>query len=160
KVDLVIEAAIEEQEAKRAIFRELDKCTPSNSLLATNTSSLPVTSLQEGLAHPERVAGLHFFNPVHKMPLVEVVTTPATQHIVAQRLAAWAVALGKTPVLVKDSPGFIVNRILMPYLGEAVLLAAQEAPVEQIDPAMRRFGMPMGPLELLDQIGLDVAAHV
>jgi 3-hydroxyacyl-CoA dehydrogenase/enoyl-CoA hydratase/3-hydroxybutyryl-CoA epimerase len=159
-VDLVIEAAIEEQEAKRAIFRELEQRTSPSAILATNTSSLPVASLQEGAVHPERVAGLHFFNPVHKMPLVEVVSAPATQADIAQRLAAWSVGLGKTPVLVKDSPGFVVNRILMPYLGEAVLLAAQKMPIEQIDQAMRRFGMPMGPLELLDQIGLDVAAHV
>jgi 3-hydroxyacyl-CoA dehydrogenase / enoyl-CoA hydratase / 3-hydroxybutyryl-CoA epimerase len=160
KVDLVIEAAIEEPEAKKAIFRELEKRTPPNALLATNTSSLSVAALQEGLTHPERVAGLHFFNPVHKMPLVEVVSAPATAERVARRLAAFAVSLGKTPVFVRDSPGFVVNRILMPYLGEAVLLAAQRMNAEAIDRAMRKFGMPMGPLELLDQIGLDVAAHV
>jgi 3-hydroxyacyl-CoA dehydrogenase/enoyl-CoA hydratase/3-hydroxybutyryl-CoA epimerase len=159
-VDVVVEAAIEELQAKRAIFQELERRTTPGTLLATNTSSLSVAALQEGLAHPERVAGLHFFNPVHKMPLVEVVCGPATAPTAADRLAAWAATLGKTPVIVGDRPGFVVNRILMPYLAEAVLLAAQEMPVELIDRTMRRFGMPMGPLELLDQIGLDVAAHV
>jgi 3-hydroxyacyl-CoA dehydrogenase/enoyl-CoA hydratase/3-hydroxybutyryl-CoA epimerase len=159
-VDVVVEAAIEEPLAKKAIFRELEKHAPPHALLATNTSSLSVASLQEGLTHPERVAGLHFFNPVHKMPLVEVVSAPATDERVARRLAAFGVSLGKTPVLVRDNPGFVVNRILMPYLGESLLLAAQGMHAELIDRAMRRFGMPMGPLELLDQIGLDVAAHV
>jgi 3-hydroxyacyl-CoA dehydrogenase / enoyl-CoA hydratase / 3-hydroxybutyryl-CoA epimerase len=159
-VDLVIEAAIEEQEAKRDIFRELEHHTSPSTLLATNTSSLAVASLQEGSPRPERIAGLHFFNPVHKMELVEVVSAPATRTDVAQRLAAWSAGLGKTPVLVKDGPGFVVNRILSPYLGEALLLAAQKMPIRQIDQTMRRFGMPMGPFELLDQIGLDVAAHV
>jgi 3-hydroxyacyl-CoA dehydrogenase/enoyl-CoA hydratase/3-hydroxybutyryl-CoA epimerase len=159
-VDLVIEAAIEEQEAKRAIFKELERHTSPSAILATNTSSLPVASLQDGSAHPERIAGLHFFNPVHKMHLVEVVSAPGTQAEVSQRLAAWSAGLGKTPVLVKDGPGFVVNRILSPYLGEALLLAAQKMPIGKIDQAMRRFGMPMGPFELLDQIGLDVAAHV
>src|SRR5207244_81891 len=116
--------------------------------------------LQEGLKHPERVAGLHFFNPVHKLPLVEVIRAPATAEPTTAVLARWAVALGKTPVLAADSPGFIVNRILMPYLFEAVLLAPQGVPVELIDKTMRRFGMPMGPLELLDQVGLDVADPV
>jgi 3-hydroxyacyl-CoA dehydrogenase/enoyl-CoA hydratase/3-hydroxybutyryl-CoA epimerase len=160
KVQLVIEAAIEEPVAKKAIFRELEKHAPPDALLATNTSSLSVVSLQEGMAHPERIAGLHFFNPVHKMPLVEVVSAPATNEQTVKRLASFAVALGKTPVTVRDSPGFVVNRILMPYLGEAMLLAAQGMSADAIDRTMRRFGMPMGPLELLDQIGLDVAAHV
>jgi 3-hydroxyacyl-CoA dehydrogenase/enoyl-CoA hydratase/3-hydroxybutyryl-CoA epimerase len=159
-VDLVVEAAIEELTAKQAIFRELEEHTPGGAMLATNTSSLSVADLQKGLKHPERVGGLHFFNPVHKMFLVEVVRGPATPDTVLRRLTAFAARLGKTPVVVKDGPGFVVNRILMPYLGEAILWAVQGMPIEQIDQAMRRFGMPMGPLELLDQIGLDVAAHV
>jgi 3-hydroxyacyl-CoA dehydrogenase/enoyl-CoA hydratase/3-hydroxybutyryl-CoA epimerase len=160
KVDLVIEAAVEERQAKKTILRDLEKQTSADALLATNTSSLSVADLQEGMAHPERIAGLHFFNPVHMMPLVEVVCAPATNERAARRLASFAVALGKTPVMVRDSPGFVVNRILMPYLGESVLLAAQGMSAELIDRTMRRFGMPMGPLELLDQIGLDVALHV
>jgi 3-hydroxyacyl-CoA dehydrogenase/enoyl-CoA hydratase/3-hydroxybutyryl-CoA epimerase len=159
-VDVVVEAALEDLDAKRAVFRELEARTRPATVLATNTSSLPVERLQEGLAHPERVAGMHFFNPVHKMPLVEIARAPATSDQAAATLTQWAINLGKTPVIVRDSPGFVVNRILMPYLNEAVLLVAEGLDIEQVDRVMKRFGMPMGPLELLDQIGLDVAAHV
>jgi 3-hydroxyacyl-CoA dehydrogenase/enoyl-CoA hydratase/3-hydroxybutyryl-CoA epimerase len=158
--DLVVEAAVEELDAKRAIFRELDGRTRPSAVLATNTSSLRVAALQDGLAHPERVGGLHFFNPVHKMPLVEVVRTPATTERALAALVQTAIKLGKTPVVVGDGPGFVVNRVLTPYLNEATLLVAEGMAGAEIDAAMRRFGMPMGPLELLDQIGLDVAAHV
>jgi 3-hydroxyacyl-CoA dehydrogenase/enoyl-CoA hydratase/3-hydroxybutyryl-CoA epimerase len=159
-VDVVVEAATENADAKRAIFRELDARTPRTTVLATNTSSLRVVSLQEGLAHPERVAGLHFFNPVHKLALVEVARTPNTDAAAVELLRQWSIALGKTPVVVRDSPGFVVNRVLMPYLNEAVLLVGEGLRIVSVDATMRRFGMPMGPLELLDQIGLDVAAHV
>jgi 3-hydroxyacyl-CoA dehydrogenase/enoyl-CoA hydratase/3-hydroxybutyryl-CoA epimerase len=159
-VDLVVEAVLEDLPLKQKVFRELEaRCGPE-TLLATNTSSLVVKGMQEGLAHPERVAGLHFFNPVHKLPLVEVVRGPATNDASAEKARSWAAALGKTPVIVKDSPGFVVNRVLMPYLDEAVRLVREGVEIEDVDRAMRRFGMPMGPLELLDQIGIDVAAHV
>jgi 3-hydroxyacyl-CoA dehydrogenase / enoyl-CoA hydratase / 3-hydroxybutyryl-CoA epimerase len=159
-VDVVVEAVIEDAEAKRTVFRELEKHTPADAVLATNTSSLAVQALQEGLAQPRRVAGLHFFNPVHKMPLVEVARTAATHERTVATLVQWAIALGKVPVVVRDSPGFVVNRVLMPYLNEAVLLVAEGMPVAQVDSVMTRFGMPMGPLELLDQVGLDVAGHI
>jgi 3-hydroxyacyl-CoA dehydrogenase/enoyl-CoA hydratase/3-hydroxybutyryl-CoA epimerase len=159
-VDVVVEAALEDLEAKKAVFRELEARTRPATVLATNTSSLPVERLQEGLTHPHRVAGMHFFNPVHKMPLVEVARAPASRDAALATLAQWAIDLGKTPVVVRDSPGFVVNRILMPYLNEAVILVAEGLTIEQVDRPMKRFGMPMGPLELLDQIGLDVAAHV
>jgi 3-hydroxyacyl-CoA dehydrogenase/enoyl-CoA hydratase/3-hydroxybutyryl-CoA epimerase len=159
-VEVVVEAAVEDLEVKKALFRQLAEKTKPETILATNTSALSVTSLQEGLPNPERVAGLHFFNPVHKMPLIEVVRTPASSERTAGVLMQWALALGKTPVLVRDSPGFVVNRILMPYLNEAVLLVAEGMAIQQVDEVMRRFGMPMGPLELLDQVGLDIAAHV
>jgi 3-hydroxyacyl-CoA dehydrogenase/enoyl-CoA hydratase/3-hydroxybutyryl-CoA epimerase len=159
-VDVVVEAALEDLEVKRAVFRELEERTPPTAVLATNTSSLPVRQLQEGMARPGRVAGLHFFNPVHKMHLVEVARAPATEPAAAELLAHWAIVLGKTPVAVRDSPGFVVNRVLMPYLNEAVLLVAEGMGVEEVDRLMVRFGMPMGPLELLDQVGLDVAAHI
>ncbi|MBV9126248.1 MAG: fatty acid oxidation complex subunit alpha FadJ, partial [Planctomycetes bacterium] len=160
EVDLAIEAVIEEVGTKRAVFQELERRTRPEAILATNTSSLSVRQLQEGLAHPGRVGGLHFFNPVHKMPLVEVVRAPATEAAVSDQLVRWAAGVGKTPVVVGDSPGFVVNRILMPYVNEAVLLAGEGMAIEEIDRVMRRFGMPMGPLELLDQVGLDVAAHI
>jgi 3-hydroxyacyl-CoA dehydrogenase / enoyl-CoA hydratase / 3-hydroxybutyryl-CoA epimerase len=159
-VDLVVEAAVEDLEAKRAVFRELDARTRPTTVLATNTSSLRVGSLEESLAHPERVGGMHFFNPVHKMPLVEVVRAGATNERTIAALMQWAVALGKTPVVVRDSPGFVVNRIITPYLAEATLIVAEGMKITEIDQVMKRFGMPMGPLELLDQIGLDVASHV
>jgi 3-hydroxyacyl-CoA dehydrogenase/enoyl-CoA hydratase/3-hydroxybutyryl-CoA epimerase len=159
-VDAVVEAALEDLDAKRAVFRELEARTKPTAVLATNTSSLPVERLQEGLAHPERVAGMHFFNPVHKLPLVELARAPASAERPLAVLSQLAVQLGKTPLLVKDSPGFVVNRVLMPYLNEAVVLVAEGMKVQEIDRTMQRFGMPMGPLELLDQVGLDVAAHV
>jgi 3-hydroxyacyl-CoA dehydrogenase/enoyl-CoA hydratase/3-hydroxybutyryl-CoA epimerase len=159
-VDVVVEAALEDLPAKQAVFRELEARTRPTTVLATNTSSLPVERLQQGMTHPQRVAGLHFFNPVHKMPLVEVARAPASDDATLATLTQWAIHLGKTPVIVRDSPGFVVNRILMPYLNEAVLLVAEGLTIEQVDRVMKRFGMPMGPLELLDQIGLDVAAHV
>lgn len=159
-VDVVVEAAVEDLDAKRALFRELELRTRPATVLATNTSSLPVAAMQEGLSRPERVAGMHFFNPVHRMPLVEVARTPATGDAAAELLTRWSVALGKTPVTVKDSPGFVVNRVLMPYLNEAIILLTEGMKILDIDRPMKRFGMPMGPLELLDQIGLDIGAHV
>ncbi len=158
--DLVVEAVLEDLPLKQKVFKELEsRCRP-DTVLATNTSSLIVKDIQGGLQHPERIVGLHFFNPVHKMPLVEVVKAPATQQLALDRGRQWASDLGKTPVVVKDSPGFVVNRILMPYLDEAARLLVEGMAIRRIDQTMRRFGMPMGPLELLDQIGLDVAAHV
>ncbi len=159
-VALVVEAVLEDLELKRKVFRELEAHTRPETLLATNTSSLGVANIQEGLAHPERVAALHFFNPVHKMPLVEVGPAAATAPEATAALTRWAVKLGKTPVVVKDSPGFVVNRITIPYLNEAVLLVAEGMAPERVDEAMRRFGMLTGPLEVLDQVGIDVAAHI
>ncbi len=159
-VDVVVEAAVENLDAKRAVFRELDGRTRPAAVLATNTSSLRVGSLEDGLKHPERVAGMHFFNPVHRMQLVEVVRTAATGERTVAALVQWAIALGKTPIVVRDSPGFVVNRILTPYLNEAAVLVAEGMGIKEIDRIMKRFGMLMGPLEVLDQIGLDVAAHV
>jgi 3-hydroxyacyl-CoA dehydrogenase/enoyl-CoA hydratase/3-hydroxybutyryl-CoA epimerase len=160
-VDLVVEAVVEDLDIKRRVFGELETRVRPDALLVTNTSSLLVAWLQEACRQPERVGGLHFFNPVHKMPLVEVIRGFVTTDGATARLAQWAIDLGKTPVVVKDSPGFLVNRILMPYLGEAVLLLGEPGgSVKHIDAAMKRFGMPMGPLELLDQVGIDVAAHI
>lgn len=159
-LDLCLEAVAENQQLKRTVFRDLEEHTARSTILATNTSSLRVEPLAEGLQRPERVAGLHFFNPVHKMPLVEVVRTPATKRHVLDSLAAWVVGLGKVPVFVKDSPGFVVNRVLAPYLHEAILLLAEGARTSALDAAMHRFGMPMGPLEVLDQVGIDVAAEI
>lgn len=157
---IIIEAATEDMALKKKIFADLAaRCGP-DTVLATNTSALSVTELAGTLPHPERVIGLHFFNPVHRMPLVEIITTPHTSDDVIATATAFVQKLGKTPVVVRDSPGFIVNRVLMPYLMEAVRLYESGIPAETIDEAMLEFGMPMGPLRLLDEIGLDVAAHV
>jgi 3-hydroxyacyl-CoA dehydrogenase / enoyl-CoA hydratase / 3-hydroxybutyryl-CoA epimerase len=159
--DLVVEAVTENLSAKQAVFRELECRIPATALMATNTSSLLVGQLQEGLSHPERLAAAHFFNPVHKMPLVELASAPQTATAIVTALRQWVVQIGKTPVVVKDSPGFLVNRILLPYFHETLLILLVDGiPTEKIDRVMRHFGMPMGPLELLDQIGLDVALHI
>lgn len=157
---IVIEAATEDMALKKKIFADLAKRTGPDTILATNTSALSVTELARTLPHPERVIGLHFFNPVHRMPLVEIIVTDETSNDVIATATAFVQRLGKTPVVVKDSPGFVVNRILMPYLMEAVRLHESGISAEVIDEAMLEFGMPMGPMRLLDEIGLDVAAHV
>lgn len=157
---LVIEAASEDMALKKRLFAGLAARCGHDTLLATNTSALSVTELAETLPHPERVIGLHFFNPVHRMPLVEVITTRHTSEDAVATAVALVQHLGKTPIVVADSPGFVVNRILMPYLMEAVRLYESGVPAVWIDEAMLEFGMPMGPLRLLDEIGLDVAVHV
>jgi 3-hydroxyacyl-CoA dehydrogenase/enoyl-CoA hydratase/3-hydroxybutyryl-CoA epimerase len=159
-LDLCIEAIVENPKTKRAAFRDMEKNTSPSTILVTNTSSLRVEPLAEDLQYPRRVAGLHFFNPVHKTLLVEIVRLPETKQEVIDSLAEWVVGLGKTPVFVKDSPGFLVNRVMVPYFNEAVLLVCEGVRIQLIDEAMQRFGMPMGPLEALDLVGLDVAADV
>ncbi|MDB6137067.1 MAG: fadJ [Verrucomicrobiaceae bacterium] len=160
RCQLIIEAATEDLELKKRIFAGLAaRCHP-DTVLATNTSALSVTALASVVPHPERVIGLHFFNPVSRMPLVEVISLPESSDDAVATAFALVQRLGKTPVLVKDSPGFIVNRILIPYVMEAVRLFDAGHNPEDIDHAMLDFGMPMGPMRLLDEIGLDVAAHV
>jgi 3-hydroxyacyl-CoA dehydrogenase/enoyl-CoA hydratase/3-hydroxybutyryl-CoA epimerase len=160
QLDLVIEAVVEDLAIKQKVFRELTQRTRPSTILATNTSSLQVGNLTGAVPDAGRLAGLHFFNPVHKMPLVEIVRLESTSNQVLSQLRQWTIDVGKVPVVVRDSPGFVVNRVLGPYLDEATRLAGEELPIGQIDRVMRRFGMPMGPFELLDQVGLDVAAHV
>ncbi len=158
--DLAIEAVVEREEVKRDVFRELGERLDAGAILATNTSSLTVARVATPAGHLERVAGLHFFNPVQRMQLVEVVREPDTDSRTIAALVDFVKRLGKTPVVVADSPGFLVNRILFPYLDEAMRLFQEGQPAELIDRSAVLFGMPMGPLELLDQVGLDVAADV
>ncbi|MGK0187524.1 MAG: 3-hydroxyacyl-CoA dehydrogenase/enoyl-CoA hydratase/3-hydroxybutyryl-CoA epimerase [Verrucomicrobiales bacterium] len=162
RVGIVIEAATEKLDIKRAIFRDLSERTERETLLVTNTSALPISEIVRGanIRHPERVLGMHFFNPVHRMPLVEVVRGGESAPAAIDTAADFVRAIGKTPLVVADSPGFVVNRILMPFLMEAGSLFDRSVPVAEIDDAMVRFGMPMGPLRLLDEIGIDVAHHV
>jgi 3-hydroxyacyl-CoA dehydrogenase/enoyl-CoA hydratase/3-hydroxybutyryl-CoA epimerase len=159
-LDLVIEAAVEKMDLKKQIFRNLDAQVAPDAILATNTSALSVTELAQSTSHPERVLGIHFFNPVHRMQLVEVIVTPITSAEAVRRSVKYVQQIGKLPVVVKDSPGFLVNRILMPYLIEAGHLFESGARIEDIDEAMLEFGMPMGPLRLIDEVGVDVAYHV
>ena len=158
--DIVIEAAVEKMTVKKTIFQRLDELTREDTILATNTSALSITELAAATRHPGRVVGIHFFNPVHKMQLVEVVIGDATAPEVAQRAVQFVQRIGKLPVVVRDRPGFLVNRILLPYLSEAGELFAAGADLVAIDEAMLDFGMPMGPLRLTDEVGVDIAADV
>jgi 3-hydroxyacyl-CoA dehydrogenase/enoyl-CoA hydratase/3-hydroxybutyryl-CoA epimerase len=159
-VDLVIEAAVENLELKQAIFQRLDVLAGDKTILATNTSALPISELAARTRRPERVVGLHFFNPVQRMQLVEVVAARQTSQEILDRAVKFVRQIGKLPVVVKDSPGFLVNRILMPYLIEAGNLFESGASIGDIDNAMLDFGMPMGPLRLIDEVGVDVSLHV
>ena len=156
---IVIEAVAEKVEIKRAVFAQVAAGLPDDAILATNTSSLSVDAIAEGLPHPERVVGMHFFNPVHLMPLVEVIRGAHTTDAVVAATAKLALRIGKTPVVVKDVAGFLVNRLLGPYLDEAVRVLEQGAEPRVLEEVVRDFGMPMGPLELLDEVGLDIASH-
>ena len=156
EIDVAIEAAIEDLELKRDVFRALDAAAP-DATLATNTSALSVAAIAEATTRPGRVVGLHFFNPAPLMALVEVVAAPQTSQRVVVRAAALVQGWGKTAVLSKDSPGFIVNRVNRPFTLEALaMLERGEAGVEAIDDAVRAAGYPMGPFELMDLIGVDV----
>lgn len=157
---LVVEAIVEDLGVKQVLLQKLEAIVSSTTVIATNTSSLSVAELSSALTSPERFIGLHFFNPAEKMPLVEIVRTSATDEKTLLRGAALVSSLGKFPVIVEDVPGFLVNRILTPYLSEAGALLAEGYSVEQIDRAALNFGMPMGPLRLLDEVGLDVGAKV
>lgn len=158
--DLVIEAGPENPEAKAAIHAEVEPKMNPNAILATNTSSLSLSALAEGLRRPTRFAGLHFFNPVGRMPLVEVVSTEQTFATVTDALAAFCGNIGKLPARVADAPGFLVNRALMPYLLEAVQMIDEGVMKEAIDLTAERFGMPAGPVELADRVGLDICLDV
>ncbi|MBI5851935.1 MAG: enoyl-CoA hydratase/isomerase family protein, partial [Planctomycetes bacterium] len=157
---LVIEAIAERLDVKQKVFAQLAQQCGPDTILATNTSSLSVDAIAAGVPHPERVCGMHFFNPVKKMPLVEVVRGTHTRDDVVATVAALALRLGKTPIVVKDVAGFLVNRILGPYLDEALRLCALGADCARVDRLMLAFGMPMGPYRLLDEVGLDIARHV
>ena len=159
-LDLVIEAAVEDMAIKKKIFADLETQVGPDTILATNTSALSITELATATSRPERVVGIHFFNPVHRMQLVEIIRGEKTSDETVARSLAYVQSIGKLPVIVNDAPGFLVNRILLPYLLEAAHLVAGGADIEEVDQAMTDFGMPMGPLRLLDEIGLDTSLHV
>ncbi len=160
--DLVIEAIIEEISVKKKVFKAMDEICPDYTILATNTSALSITEIAAATSRTDRVAGVHFFNPVSVMKLVEVIPGSDTSHSTIEAIVNLTKAIGKEPVVAKETPGFIVNRILNPLVNEAAL-AYQEgvASAEEIDKAMKLgAGLPMGPLALADMIGLDIVLHV
>lgn len=158
--DLVIEAIYENTEAKQELYGVVEPQFKSDEILASNTSSIPLDELRTGLNSPQRFLGMHFFNPVAQMPLVEVVRHDKLDPAIEKRALAFCKAIGKLPVAVKGTPGFLVNRVLMPYLLEAMRLYSEGVPGPVLDREARKFGMPMGPIELADTVGLDVCASV
>lgn len=157
--ELVIEAVTENEELKIRLFRDLEQHVPAETILVSNTSTLSISRMASVLAKPERFAGLHFFNPAERMPLVEVVRGEKSSDETIATLVAFAKRIGKTPIVVKDSPGFLVNRVLFPYLNEAMLLLEEGAEPREVDRAALAFGMPMGPITLQDVVGLDTALY-
>src|SRR5690606_34152929 len=160
RADLVIEAIIERADAKRELYAGVEPRLKPDALLTTNTSSIPLEELRGHIARPAQFAGLHYFNPVASMPLVEIVRHDAMSPQTEQRLAAFCKALDKLPVPVAGTPGFLVNRLLFPYMLEAAPAYAEGIPAAVIDKAAVKYGMPMGPIELIDTVGLDVAYGV
>jgi len=160
QTEIVIEAIVEKLDVKQKVLSELENQLPDGAIIATNTSALSIDDMASSLKHPERFVGIHFFNPVHKMKLVEVVRGSKTSDDTVERAVKFVQQIGKLPVVVKDSPGFIVNRILMPYLAEAGKLYSEGGDMVTIDKEMVKWGMPMGPFRLMDEIGLDVCKHV
>lgn len=158
--DVVIEAIFEDAEAKRALYQSLEPQMKEGAVLATNTSSIPLEELRSGLNTPSRLVGLHFFNPVAKMLLVEIVRDETTDPDIVARATAFTRIIDRLPLPVASTPGFLVNRILMPYLLEAVELETEGVPAAEIDRQALNFGMPMGPVELADTVGLDICLHV
>lgn len=158
--DLVVEAIVENLAVKQKVFAEAAAEVRDTTLLASNTSSLSIEAIGQDATHRERVVGMHFFNPVDRMPLVEIIAAPETDQRVVRTAAWFAAKLGKTPVIVKDSPGFLVNRLLMFYATEAMWLLQEGETIEELDRAMTTWGMPMGPMALTDEVGIDVAVKV
>ena len=154
--DLVIEAVFEDLAIKHAVLREVQAVAP-RAIFASNTSTIPIGEIAMAAAHPDRVVGMHFFSPVHKMPLLEVIVTAETSAQTTATVVAYGRQIGKTVIVVRDGPGFYVNRILAPYINESGKLLDEGASIDAIDEALVTFGFPVGPLTLLDEVGLDIA---
>ena len=157
RAELVIEAVFEDLDVKHEVFRELESHVPEDTVLASNTSTIPIAEIATATRHPGRVLGMHFFSPVEKMPLLEVIVTEATEPWATVTAVGFGRKMGKTTIVVRDQTGFWVNRILSPYMNEAGRLVLEGVPIEDIDRAMKRFGFPVGPITLLDEVGIDVA---
>ena len=158
--DLVIEAIVEELEPKREAFAELDRITRPEAILASNTSAIPIHEIAEATEHPERVVGMHFFNPAPLLPLVEVIRAERSSDEAVEAAYAWAEQAGKQPVRANDTPGFIVNRVVVPTLNECIRLLDEGVTPEDLDKAMTMgMGWPMGPCALVDLVGIDIHIH-
>ena len=160
RVDFVIEAVVERLDIKQKVFAQLAEHVPADAVLASNTSSLSIDLIGADTPNPERVVGMHFFNPVHRMPLVEVISGKRTSEETASRVVRLCRRLGKTPVVVKDGAGFLVNRLLMFSMAEALWLLDEGYAIEEVDRIMKDWGQPVGPFTLMDEVGIDVATHV
>jgi len=158
--DLVIEAVFEDLELKRRVVAETEERIAEDAVFASNTSALPISEIARDARHPERILGMHYFSPVHKMQLVEIVRADCTSDRAVDTACALAVSQGKSVIVVKDRPGFYTTRILAIYLNEAMLALAEGAAIDAVDRALKDFGYPVGPLALLDEVGIDVGAHV
>lgn len=157
--DVVIEAVVENADVKRSIYRRLEPQLKPDAILASNTSTIPITQLAKDLARPEQFCGIHFFNPVRRMKLVEVIRGAKTSDETVASAVAYAKQLGKNPIVVNDGPGFLVNRLLVPYMNEALELIAEGADIQLIEKTAKSYGMPMGPITLYDMVGLDTAFY-
>ena len=157
--DLVIEAVVENIDVKKQVFARLEPLLRDDAILASNTSTIPITELAQGLSRPDRFCGIHFFNPVRRMKLVEVIRGEKTSDQTVATAVAYVKHIGKSPVVVNDGPGFLVNRLLFPYMQEALVLLSTGAQIKDIERAAKKFGMPMGPIELYDMVGLDTAMY-
>jgi 3-hydroxyacyl-CoA dehydrogenase/enoyl-CoA hydratase/3-hydroxybutyryl-CoA epimerase len=158
--DVVVEAVFEDLALKQRILQEVEPLIPEGAVYASNTSTIPISRIAEAAERPERVLGMHFFSPVHKMPLLEIIVTPRTDKEAAVTAAAYGKRLGKTVIVVNDGPGFYTTRTLSAYMNEAGRLLDEGAPVDAVDEALVRFGFPVGPITLLDEVGLDVGGRV
>jgi 3-hydroxyacyl-CoA dehydrogenase/enoyl-CoA hydratase/3-hydroxybutyryl-CoA epimerase len=159
EADLVVEAVIEDAEVKRTLLAELEPRLRHEAVLGSNTSTIPIAELAGALARPERLVGIHFFSPVHRMPLVEIIRHRGSSEEAVGRAVALAARLNKTPIVVNDGPGFYTSRVLSPYLAQGTAMLLEGAGIAEVDGAARTAGFPVGPLELLDEVGIDVAAH-
>lgn len=160
KADVVIEAVFEDLELKRTIVAEVEATTDEQCIFASNTSSIPISEIAKGAQRPQNIIGMHYFSPVQKMPLLEIITTKQTAEWVTATAYDIGVKQGKTVIVVNDGPGFYTTRILAPYMNEALLLLEEGASIEFLDKVMKEFGFPVGPMTLLDEVGIDVGAHV
>ncbi|HVE79701.1 MAG TPA: fatty acid oxidation complex subunit alpha FadJ [Gemmatimonadaceae bacterium] len=156
-VDLVIEAVFEDLTVKHQVLREIERVVPERAIFASNTSTIPIGRIAQASARPDQVIGMHFFSPVHKMPLLEVIRTPRTAADVVTTVVAYGKKLGKTVIVVNDGPGFFANRILSPYINEAGKMLDEGVAIDAIDRALVQFGFPVGPITLVDEVGIDVA---